>query len=91
MQLLAIDLAKQVFHVHGVGPSGIVVSKRVRRRGSTAVPRLCLSPTARCPAGITVAAAQPLDLIDADPEVGVVRPADWSNCGDEGFTIQLRS
>ena len=31
MQLLAIDLAKQVFHVHGVGPSGIVVSKRVRR------------------------------------------------------------
>ena len=37
MQLLAIDLAKQVFHVHGVGPSGVVVSKRVRRAKLVAI------------------------------------------------------
>ena len=37
MQLLAIDLAKQVFHVHGVGSNGVVVTKRIRRAKLVAI------------------------------------------------------
>jgi hypothetical protein len=32
MQMLAIDLARQSFHVHGVGADGKVISRRVGRQ-----------------------------------------------------------
>lgn len=33
MQMLAIDLAKQLFHVHGMSEDGEVVSRRVGSKG----------------------------------------------------------
>ena len=37
MQMLAIDLAKQSFHVHGVSADGKIVSRRVGRHGLPAL------------------------------------------------------
>ncbi len=37
MQMLAIDLAKQSFHVHGISEDGEIVSRRVGRQGLTAL------------------------------------------------------
>ena len=31
LELLAVDLAKQSFHVHGIDPDGIIISRKVSR------------------------------------------------------------
>lgn len=37
MQMLAIDLAKQSFHVHGINSDGEIISRRVGRQGLRAL------------------------------------------------------
>ena len=63
MQMLAIDLAKQSFHVHGVSADGQVVSKRVGRQG---LPALIERLAARDGAGLSAALGEHIDTIVAE-------------------------